>query len=201
MGVNLSKTPHVIFFVVVMPALSIALAWAFNAIFPSAPFWMETLSPLMAYGLLYAWFDRALWKLPIFRVIGVVTFPDLRGRWKGSQRSSHQVQGVHTEVAACLEVTQSFSGITVCAYYQRSQSGSIVTSFGEANGDVFLFYTYDNEPNSLQEGTMQMHKGTVKLRHLPKERKLIGMYFNSIGNHGEMNLEFEGHDLLCRFAK
>ena len=48
---------------------------------------------------------------------------------------------------------------------------------------------------------MQAHKGTVKLKYLPKEKKLIGTYFNSIGNHGEVEFEFEQSDLLGRFAK
>lgn len=87
------------------------------------------------------------------------------------------------------------------ACYERSQSESVVANFAKLNGENYLFYIYDNEPNSLKSGTMQAHKGTVKLKYLPNEKKLIGTYFNSIGNTGEVNFKFEQHDLMGRFAK
>ena len=87
------------------------------------------------------------------------------------------------------------------AFYERSQSESAVANFAELNNENYLFYTYDNEPNSLKSGTMQAHKGTVKLKYLPQENKLIGNYFNSIGNNGEVDFEFEQYDLMGRFAK
>lgn len=199
MSVNLSKTSHVLFFAVFLPIVSIAIGWLFNKLFPNLPFWMETVSPLFAYGLLYSWFEKSLWKIQVFTFLGIVSFPNLNGRWKGTQQSSHVGQdGSRVQIEACLEVTQTFSKICICAYYPRSQSESIVANFAEVKTSSYLFYTYDSEPNSLQEGTMQMHKGTVKLNYLPKEKKLIGLYFNSIGNHGEMNFDFEGYDLLFR---
>lgn len=199
MNIDFKKTSHIAFFAAILPAFSLELAWSFYQIFPNFPFWLETLSPLFAYGLLYSLFEKYAWHWGIFKLSGVVTFPDLRGRWRGKQRSSYKENGNNTEVLAYLEISQTFSKIFARAYYEKSQSESWVASFAELNGDVYLFYTYDNDPNSLKAETMQNHKGTVKLKYLPKENKLLGIYFNSIGNHGEMQFEFEQQNRLHRF--
>lgn len=201
MGVNLSKTSNVIFFAAILPLISFFLARGFYILFPNLPFWVETLSPLLAYGILYAIFEKYAWHWKIFSIFGVVSVPDLRGRWKGKQRSSYKENGNNVEVPSCLEISQTFSKIFVHACYERSQSESVVANFTELNEETYLFYTYDSEPNSLKSGTMQAHKGTVKLKYIPKENKLIGVYFNSIGNSGEIDFEFEQYDLISRFAK
>ena len=201
MRIDFRKSIHILFFAGFFPLLSIFFSWAFFKLLPSPPFWLETLSPLVAYGLVYSLFEKYFWRWKIFQFLGIVTFPDLRGRWKGVQRSSYKENSDNVEVPAYLEISQTFSKIFVRAYYQRSQSESAVANFAEANGDSYLFYSYDNEPNSLKADTMEAHKGTVKLKYLPKENKLIGSYFNSIGNRGEVDFRFEQYDLICRFAK
>lgn len=201
MNIDFKKSSHILFFAGFLPSLSLGLSWSFYQIFPNSPFWLETISPIYAYALLYSFFDKYAWHWKVFRMIGVIIYPDLGGRWKGNQRSSHKENAENVEIPAYLEIDQSFSKICVRAYYEKSQSESCVASFAELNSDVYLFYTYDNEPNSLQAGTMQSHKGTVKLRYLPKENKLLGFYFNSIGNRGEMQFEFERDDRLYRFQE
>lgn len=201
MRINFSKSAHILFFAGFLPALSVLLSWVFFKLFPNPEFWLETLSPLVAYGFLYSSFEKYLWHWKIFQLLGIVTFPDLRGRWGGTQRSTYKEDSKNVEIPAYLEISQTFSKISTRAYYQRSQSESAVANFTELNGESYLFYTYDNEPNSLKAGTMEAHKGTVKLKFLPKENRLIGSYFNSIGNQGEVSFEFEQHDLLCRFEK
>lgn len=201
MRINFTKTSHILFFAGVLPILSLGISWTFYRLIPIPPFWLETISPVFAYVLLYSLFEKRFWRWKFFTLVGIVDFPDLRGRWKGMQRSSHKENGSNIETPSCLEVSQTFSKILVRACYMRSQSESVVANFAELNGENYLFYIYDNEPNSLKSGTMQAHKGTVKLKYLPREKKLIGTYFNSIGNTGEVYFEFEQHDLIGRFAK
>lgn len=201
MNIDLAKNSHIIFFGGVLTFLSIFIAWVFYQIFPDLPFWVDTLSPLVAYSLLFSFFNKYLWHWKIFKIVGIVTFPDLRGRWNGKQTSSYKENEVNKEIPCCLEIAQSFSKIYVRAYYQKSQSESRVAGFTEINDQVYLYYTYDNDPNSLRIGTMQSHKGTVKLMHSIKENKLIGFYFNSIGNQGEMQYDFETRERLYRFTK
>lgn len=199
MGVNLFKTPQVIFFGFILPLISLSISWIFYQFIPEPPFWLETISPLYAYIVLYTFFDKRAWGWWIFKVTGVSNLPDLRGRWKGVQISTYKENGNNIKVNAVLEVRQSFTKITVRAYYEKSKSESSVANFSECNGKNYLFYTYDNDPNSLKYGTMQTHKGTAKVEYLQKENRLIGLYFNSIGNGGDMDFHFEQKELLDRF--
>lgn len=196
MKIDFSKNSHVLFFAGLLPIISLGIAWTCSQIVTNPPFWLETLSPLAAYGLLYSMFDRYLWHLKLFKFLGVVTFPDLRGRWKGTLRSSYNNIETHK---IYIEITQKFSCIHIHAYFKASQSASAVASFTELNKKTYLFYTYDNEPNSLKKGTMQNHKGTVKIDCSAKDKKLNGFYFNSICNQGDIALEFEQRGLKCRF--
>lgn len=201
MGVNLSKNSHRIFFVAFMPVLSCFLVLSFYQFFPSIPFWLKPLSPLFVYGVLYKVFEKYAWRHKIFQILGVVSVPDMRGRWKGKLRSSYKENGNNTEISSYLEISQTFSKIFVRTLYEKSQSTSIVANFAELNDDSCLLYTYENEPNSLKSGAMQIHRGTVKIRCLPGRKELIGTYFNSIGNHGDIHFLFEQDDLVGKFTK
>ncbi len=172
--------------------------WFFNT-FHSWPNWLEGPSPLVVYGIIFFLFDKYFWKWDIFRKFGVVWFPNLNGRWIGTQQSSHQENGKGVRVEGRLEIKQSFSKICVRAFYSKSESESVAGSFCEINDEVSLFYTYDNDPTSLKTGSMQMHKGSSKVKLLPTEKKIKGCYWNSIGNYGEMNYKFEQLDLLGHF--
>lgn len=189
-SVNLNKTSHVIYFAGILPALSLGLTWTFFKLVPNPPFWLETISPVYAYLLLYALFERYCWSWKIFRVVNISCYPNLNGRWEGKLRSSHKENDNNIVVPAVLEIRQTFSKIFVRALFERSESESSITNFSDRNGDTYLYYTYDSEPNSLKTGTMQNHKGTAKLMYIGSDHSLKGMYFNSIGNNGEMEFTF-----------
>ena len=196
MGVNFSKSSHIIFFGGIIPALSwFASSWFF-ILLPAWPNWLEGLSPLAVYGIIFLLFDKFLWKLEIFRILKIVSFPDLNGRWEGTQRSTFKKDGKNVEVATCLEIKQNFSSVVVKGYYEKSGSDSVVATFKEINGETFLYYTYDNDPNTLKAGTMQSHKGTAKIKLLAQESKIHGFYWNSIGNQGDMFLDLKNRVLL-----
>ena len=42
------------------------------------------------YQILYYVFDRFIWKWRLLRKIGLVTVPDLNGRWSGTIKSSYK---------------------------------------------------------------------------------------------------------------
>lgn len=199
MGVDFKKTSHIILFAGIMPLLSLLIAWLFNKILPNLPYWMDTLSPLYVYGLIYLLFDRYLWRWPLFTTFRIVSVPNLNGRWKGKQRSSYQENGKNVEVGGYLEIEQTFSSVSVNTYYEKSKSESAVGAFAKINGEIYLFYTYDNDPNTLKRGTMQQHKGSGKIRYLPRDNRIEGFYWNSIGNQGDMFFEYENKELIKHF--
>ncbi len=201
MNIDFRRTSHIVFFGGFLPALSLFVSWCFFQIIPNPPFWLETVSPIYAYGIFFTFFDKYLWPIKLFKTLGIVYLPDLRGRWTGTLRSSYKTKGRNVKIPFCLEVEQSFSCIRVAAYYEKSQSESKVASFSNIDNCIYLYYTYDNEPNSLKVGGMQNHKGTAKIMYIPMENRLVGFYFNSIGNHGDLNLKFSERKLYYRFDK
>lgn len=187
-----------LFFVVFLSGLSFLIAWAVHKLYSNPPFWLDTLSPLGAYIILYSLFENYFWSWKIFKVLGIVNMPDLRGRWHGAQRSSYQENGQHVTIESYLEIEQTFSKICVRAYYEKSESESMVANFAEVNGHQYLYYSYDNDPNSFSVGDMARHKGTAKL-HCHSKGLLKGSYFNSIGNSGDMEYTFLELKLAHRF--
>jgi len=191
MKINFTKTSHVLFFAAILPVASYFIGWCFYKIFPDLPFWIGSLSPLCAYIILYTLFEKFAWHWKIFSLLKIVTAPDLCGRWIGKQRSSYKENDGNVESDVAIEIKQSFSKIIVRAFYQKSLSESVVADFYELNDENYLFYTYDNDPISLKSGTMEKHRGTTKLQYFHKEKRLIGTYFNSMGNTGEIEVTFQ----------
>lgn len=199
MQLDLRKAPHILFFGILLPVISFKLSQLFYQQIPNPPYWLETLSPLYAYGILFALFNNYAWHWQIFRILKIVTVPDLRGRWNGSVRSFYKKNGVNVQVPLKLEIKQNFSSIVVRAFFEKSDSESISANFTSLNDEVYLYYTYDNDPNSFKEGTMQKHKGTTKLKYIKNGKQLVGSYFNSIKNAGDLTVIYESNKLLNHF--
>ena len=73
-----------------LAALAIALAWVSSnllaAIHLSMPWWADAPSSIFFYGVLYALFDRHLWRLPLMRKLGLVKTPNLRAAGEVTSR-------------------------------------------------------------------------------------------------------------------
>lgn len=202
MKVDLSKTSHILFFVVFLPAISFGIGWIFITLLPNWPFWLEGLSPLAAYGMLYSSFERFAWHWPLFRALGIVTVPDLRGRWEGEQLSSFKSSnGKPVQSHAVLEVQQTFSGISATTYYYRWDAARSDSNFLEVDGEQVLVIIFESEPGVHHHaGRGVANKGVARLRYLTAERLIIGSYFNTSGNHGELKLHRVSRKLLHRFT-
>lgn len=189
MGIDLKKTGHVLFFVVILPAVSYGIGWAFVRLFPNLPFWVEGISPLGAYGLLYGFFEKYAWHWPIFRWLGIVTTPDVRGRWLGEQVSSFTDDtGKNRTSRVIMEIEQTFSDITATTYYKSWQSTRTVSSFITADGACTLFIMFESEPKVAYQGDATAHKGVTRLTQQP-DGTLDGTYFNANGHHGELHFK------------
>ncbi len=185
MGVDLRKTSHILFFAAFLPLISFGVGWVFAQI-PNVPFWVETISPLAAYGLLFALFDNYLWHWPLFRWLGIVSQPDVRGRWLGEQTSSFKDENGKARTSrVILEVEQRFSGMSAMTYYKNWQSNQMMTSIVDVAGQPTIFMMYESEPKAVYEGDAGAHKGVIRLTQRPNTT-LTGTYFNGAGRHGEL---------------
>lgn len=187
MGINLNKTIHILFFVVLLPVISLGIGYGFAVLLPDAPFWVETLSPLAAYGLLYSLFEKYAWHWPIFRLLGIVSTPDVRGRWLGEQTSSFKdANGKPRKSRVIMEIQQTFSTIKVNTYYKHWQTTHTLSSFINVEEECILFIMFETTPRLDYSGDALAHKGVMRLTQLP-DKKLAGTYFNAEGRSGELS--------------
>lgn len=201
MNIDFRKASHIWFFAAFLPVVSYGIGWEFVRIFPNLPFWVEGVSPLTAYGLLYGFFDRTAWHWPLFRMLGIVAVPDLRGRWLGEQVSSYVADnGKHVTSRVIMEVTQTFSQVHVSTYYQRWSSRISAAQFVQIDGQQTLLTMFDAERKvSYEEGTNDALRGACKLVLRP-DNTLQGTYFNGAGRHGEVTYRRTSYQLTHAFT-
>jgi hypothetical protein len=205
MGIDPKRTSHLIFFMVVLPAAAVGLAWiSFHVLARITwhlAFALDGVGALGGYGLLYTVFDRVAWRWRIFRLLGVVEVPYMAGRWKGELRSTRPDQ---PSIDAVVEIEQDFSRATVHMYFAQSRSHSLMTQFvREGNGTWALHYEYQNAPGFDAPETMHTHLGTARLTCVPAQQRIEGEYYNrgrdDRGFVGGIAATFVAAELLRRF--
>src|SRR5687768_8000051 len=63
------------------------------------------------YYILYSWFDKKLWRLPIFQRIGWVKVPCIAGKWDGHIITSFD--GHKSKKPASIQVKQTWTELKV----------------------------------------------------------------------------------------
>lgn len=207
MGIDLRRTSHVVWFILILPSLSVLLAWvSFHVVAHvtwSGAFIIDGVGVLGAYSLLYQAFDHYAWRWRLFRTLGVVEAPLMAGRWRGDLATSREGTG---PISAVVEIEQAFSHVKVCMYFPQSRSFSLMTQFvTNAHGVLALHYEYQNSPGADASATMYTHYGTARLECIPGKQRLEGEYYNrgrdDRGNVGAMTLVWQGSQLLRRFEE
>lgn len=116
--------------------LAIILAFTFNAalssktasFFASLPAisWMATVgivgtvSAFAFYGILWAAFDRYLWKARPFSFW--LQVPDLSGHWVGSYESSYMENGERKKGSIEFHIKQTFTAMSYCGIADKSKT-------------------------------------------------------------------------------
>ena len=162
-----------------LAALAIALAWVSSnllaAIHLSMPWWADAPSSIFFYGVLYALFDRHLWRLPLMRKLGLVKTPNLTGCWRGYLTSSYDNHAKRHELA--VDIFQSWTEISILFSTVTSVSRSCVAVIQVSDPEgIALIYQYENQPLADATRTMHMHYGTAMLRML-NGNGLTGDYY------------------------
>jgi len=190
----------------VLFGLGLAAAWLIHATLAlvgiASLWWLETPGALSVAITLFAAFDKWLWAWPPLRSIGLVQWPDLRGRWEGQLLTSFPLQ--EEPLPASIEIRQTATSIQVSLYARQSRSTSVFATIApDEDGVPTLKYTYLNRPEALENGSMHMHLGSSELRYFTDIRELRGRYFTSHdrGNDGSMTFSFASKHLLGRFAR
>lgn len=152
--------------VAALTVASLVIVWllhiGLSAIDFEPQWWLSVPSFAGAYSALHWLFDRYVWRLGLFRTVGLVTVPDLGGRWRGEVQSSYQPDG--TPISVSVSILQRWSRVSISLETEQSRSRSVAATF--RTEDVprpELSYMYVNEPRGDAPDTMHMHRGTVIL--------------------------------------
>ena len=161
-----------------LAALAITLAWVSSKLLAtvhlSMPWWADAPSSMFFFGVLYALFDRHLWRHPLMRKLGLVKTPNLTGCWRGYLTSSFDNHAKRHVLS--LDIFQSWTQISIFLSTVTSISRSCVAVIQVCDPEgVALIYQYENQPLADATRTMHMHYGTAMLRM--SNGKLAGDYY------------------------
>jgi len=159
---------------------SVLVAWALNrvlgAIQFALPWWIDAPSVIGFYGLVYAIFNKYLWRWRILRTIGVVKIPDLNGTWEGYVASSFDQHA--TKYDATITIFQNWTQISIILETSNSKSSSLIAAIvTEDPNSMVLSYEYLNEPKPNSKHTMHIHRGTARLTLQSDGKMLEGEYY------------------------
>jgi hypothetical protein len=159
--------------------LAITLAWLTTNLLAlihlHVPWWVDAPSVMAFYGVLYALFDRYLWRNSLVCKLGLVRVPNLAGRWHGYLVSSFDGHAKRHDLI--INIFQSWTQITVflSTATSISRSCAAVIQVDDPEG-IALIYQYQNQPLADATRTMHMHYGTAMLR-VSDDGCLIGDYY------------------------
>jgi hypothetical protein len=162
-----------------LASLAISFAWLSSklllVIHLSVPWWADAPSVMAFYGVLYALFDRYLWRNGLVSKLGLARMPNLAGRWYGYLISSFDGHAKHHDLM--ITIYQSWTQIAVFLTTAESISRSCaaVIQVDDPEG-IALIYQYQNQPVADATRTMHMHYGTAMLR-VSIEGFLVGDYY------------------------
>ena len=162
-----------------LASLAIALAWVSShllaAVHLAMPWWADAPSSMFFYGVLYALFDRRLWRHPLMHKLGLVKTPNLTGCWRGYLTSSYDNHAKRHDLS--LDIFQSWTQISIFLTTVTSISRSCVAVIQVSDPEgIALIYQYENQPLADATRTMHMHYGTAMLRML-NGNGLTGDYY------------------------
>lgn len=144
------------------------------------------------YGLLRTWFVRRLWRMQWTRKVGIVTIPNLAGKWEGHFTSSYDSSKRHCIAEICQD------WLTMSVIFEAGESSSVSVMAGltlsNASGPQ-LNYCYVNRANFDKQ--LFDHDGTQWLiyKKVNDEEFLEGDYYTS-----RKDGQTRGHVILRRAA-
>lgn len=195
MNVNNDNYRQFTYFILVLIAISVVISYGISVLLKqyqiSIPFYVELpVSTIGVYSILFWIFNNYLWKLRLFRAMGIVIADDLNGKWEGVAKSSYD--NFKSNIKTEIEIEQSATKIKICGNFKESRSVSIHENFSrsEIENKVALFYFFRNEPNYDATETMSIHEGSTKLIYDKQKDTLEGYYYSGRdrNNHGTIEV-------------
>ena len=163
-----------------LAGLIVALVVDFGFEVPRLLLWPVTAGSI--YLLLYAVFDRWIWRIP--QLSRWLRVPDLSGSWICQGQSLHASDG-RTLVTweGEIEIAQSWDKIQIRLRTRQSVSKSLSAALLYDSTDGYrVLYNYRNEPG-IGESGLNAHRGCAELLFHSDLTAATGEYFNGHGRY------------------
>jgi hypothetical protein len=181
----------------VIAVVAVVLAWviikALSAI--SWPEWLVS-APAVGgtYGIVYALFDRVLWRIKFIRAIGLSATVDVSGTYCGELRSTYRGEdGQRVIHPVQIVVQQTWTKICVSmsvgSSARTSSSVSYMAAVSSEGATSRLGYCYRNKANpGVADEDMGDHEGAADLA-IGGDGAAQGRYYNSRKRAGSIDAQ------------
>lgn len=164
------------------------LAKRYNLPVNLPPTALSLLGAGMVFALLYALFNKTVWKL--HWAVKHLKVPDLSGEWRCSGTTLDSEGSPTRNWEADIYICQTWDKIRVRLKTHQSGSNSITAALVHDEADGYrLLYNYMNDPNP-GEPELRGHVGSANLLFTKSLESAQGYYFNGHGRptYGRMEL-------------
>ncbi|WP_435065966.1 hypothetical protein [Halobaculum sp. EA56] len=152
----------------------------------------------MVFTIVLYIFSKKVWSLGLLNTLGIVTVPDLSGRWEGtltpidSATDSNKELTSDEDVQVEVRIKQTWRHMLIQLETDKSVSESLGASFVTDKIDPKIHYHYENSPKPGTSNTMSPHRGSAELTFVQASRdQLRGRYYTGADrqSYGEINLQ------------
>lgn len=147
-----------------------------------------TITAGVVYFCLDWGFNNYIWKFkPLSSALGL---PNFNGKWQVVGHTLNDDGTIKFEWAAVWEVEQSWREISAHLFTSKSSSYSYTASLLKLPKGIWqVSYSYSNEPNLIERGELQSHRGFCELTFTDDLKSATGAYFNSHGRRTFGNMQ------------
>jgi len=182
----------------ILAAVAIGITTAIQSIAAALkwyiPSWISSPSAFAIYGLLYTGFENYFWRWSLFRSLGLIRVPNLKGEWNSTMSSS--LENFEKEYCGPIFISQTWSRVHIFfngrEAFSHSQSASIVF-MGPSR--VSFSYVYQSEQRPEFSNNEYLHFGTCRLIGVLGENgiatSLEGSYFTDKSRNTYGRIKFE----------
>lgn len=159
------------------------------------PWWVESPSIMLVYGIMYYFYDRRFWKLRVFG-FRFSYIPDCSGTWYGEIESTFSGG---SKICGMLQIHQTWSKISIRLKTTTSESFSRMASFNiELGPSQGLVYEYTSDPRANTAATMHAHRGFAFLKISTDGEWLDGDYYTGRDrdNQGTMRFRLVSQEII-----
>lgn len=171
-SININERKNIYF---ILAGISIGIMYLIRNIVGVIPWYIETPSPFLLFGIFSYLFDKILWKIKPLKYL--IKTPNMNGEYNGVLKSSYD--NFNNEYMVTVIVKQSWTNILITLRTNTSESHSQSASIIFMNEKIYLFYSYMNKPEMDSVGSMHIHFGTCTHVYDEKENTFNAEYYTS----------------------